>query len=168
MRLIRNKLLLITGTAILSGTLFASTALASTGMVNAKITGNSNGPQKMMTLQLKNGTDSPIKLTAASPEEMKAQINSLLESGKISQQMADKIMTGSKSITPFQGNKLSGGKKLISLMLKNGSGDPTTLSASSAADVKTQVESLLSSGKITQQQADKILNSLNKLQLGNN
>lgn len=156
MRLIRNKLLLITGTALLSGTLFASTALASTGMVNAKTSSNPNEPQKMMTLQLKNGTDSPIKLTAASPEELTAQVSSLLESGKISQQMADKIVTGSKSIKPSEGAKLTGRKKSISFMLKNGSGDPITFSASSAADVKTQVESLLSSGKITQQQADKI------------
>ncbi|MGC7873250.1 sensor histidine kinase [Desulfosporosinus sp. SYSU MS00001] len=81
MKLIRNKLLLITGTAILTGTLFASTALASSGMVNAQTTSNPNGPQKMIRLQLKNGTDSPLKLTAASPEDLTAQVNSLLETG---------------------------------------------------------------------------------------
>lgn len=168
MRMLRNKLLLITGTAILSGTLFASTALASTGPVTTKTAGNPNGPQKMITLALKNGTASPVKLTAASPEGLTVQVKSLLDSGKISQQLADKIMTASKSTTPSKGIKTSGGQKSISLMLKNGSGDPVSLSASSAADLKTQVDSLLSSGKITQQQADKILSSLNKLPLGNN
>lgn len=163
MNFAKNKLLIMTGTAILSSALFASTVLASTNPVVNTKDSNPTGPQKSIELRMENGTGAPINLSVSSPEMLKDQVDSLLKSGKITQQQADKILASSNSLPELDGKKLAENKKSLSFMIKSESGDPISLSASSAEALKTQVDSLLSSGKITQQMADKILNSLNMI-----
>lgn len=162
MRFNKSKLLMITGTTIIASTLLAGTALASSNPSNNT---SSNKPvQKSISLMVKDGSGTPVTFSASTPEMLKTQVDSLLKSGKITQQMADKIL----SSNPADGKRLADNKKSLSIVIKNGSGDPISLSASSPETLKAQVESSLKSGKITQQMANKILNSLTMIQSGKN
>lgn len=168
-----SKLAMIAGTAIIASTLFAGTALAS-GDPNSNL--NETQPLKnQFMLSLKNGSGEPINITGSSPEILKEQIKSLIESGKITSLQADKLQAFGNQVTNSgefsqdkrfilkNSDKTQADGKQMMIVIKNGSGEPISISGSSPEMIKSKVQDLLKAGELTQQMADKIINSLTEL-----
>lgn len=154
-----SKFAMLAGAALIASTLFAGTALASTNPVNDS--SDKQPAKKQLMLSIKNGSGDPIDISGSSPEMIKAQVDSLVEAGKLSKEEADKILSSDNPAMNLSDSKPAGNQMM--LVIKDDSGDQIKLSGTSPEMIKSQVQALLAEGKISQQTADKILNGLPNL-----
>ncbi|TGE35536.1 hypothetical protein E4K67_24785 [Desulfosporosinus fructosivorans] len=152
-----TKFAMLIGTALIASTLFASTALASSNPVNDS--SDKQPAKKQLMLSIKNGSGDPIDISGSSPEMIKAQVDSLVQAGKLSKEEADKILSFDGQSKNFSDTIPAGDQR--KLVIKNESGDQIKIVGTSPEMLKSKVEALVEAGKLSREEADKILSSDN-------